>query len=714
MPTIIDTLITVFTLDNTQYTKAAKEQQETNRKLTAQEIARTKNADELAKRQVDAYRKVRNEVVGLLAIFTAGRGIKDFVRDITASDASLGRLATNIGQSTEDISSWQSAAERMGGSAGATASSFQTMNDQLQQLAVTGNASMIPFMRALGVQAVDAQGKIKSTSQIYMDLSRAVQNVPRGRANYLLGQMGIDQGTRNLILSGPQKLQAELNRSKANGLVSEKDAENAQKLSDAYTSLRQNVDSFARALTNDVSPSVIELMRYFEGLIQANRPWIEGKVKGAFESFVQTIKSVDWKALEGEAVSFYEKTRAALIKLYDENEPRIRQFITEVHNIVTEIGGWGNAAKLLFEIWLGAKGLQFLTSIAGIAAAFGRVGLSILGVGEAVTGLLLLGAPLAAFVAGINGGALNGNENSVDTKKAIDQWNDRQKKGIAGYGPGDTITGDPRTLPPSQDNSLFGQMLRGLGFKRHDDQNISDEYVESVRPLLDTISKGESGAAGYNATLANGKWTDGPVDIQHSTVQQVLELQQGMLDKQHAAGIGANASSAIGKYQFTQSTILDMIKKHGIASNQVFDKPFQDRLAIMRWQEVTGTKRLPTQEELAQIWSSVSKNQAGQGAYAGQRATTSYDETGRAIDASRQRLSGMPGGTSPVAFTPSNASRYHSNDNRQTHNDHSVATNVGTVVIHTAATDAEGIAKGIRPALSKYAYVTQASRGMTT
>jgi hypothetical protein len=66
------------------------------------------------------------------------------------------------------------------------------------------------------------------------------------------------------------------------------------------------------------------------------------------------------------------------------------------------------------------------------------------------------------------------------------------------------------------------------------------------------------------------------------------------------------------------------------------------------------------------------------------------------------------GGAAPAAMRSS-----VSNDNSRT-NTSSVETNInGQIVVNTAATDADGIARGIGKSLQRYSYVSQANTGIS-
>lgn len=88
--------------------------------------------------------------------------------------------------------------------------------------------------------------------------------------------------------------------------------------------------------------------------------------------------------------------------------------------------------------------------------------------------------------------------------------------------------------------------------------------------LLNTIAMGES-KGNYNAYYGNSANTE--IVFTAMPVGEVLAWQ----DDYVAQG---NASSAVGKYQFINSTLRGLIEEMGIDSATKFDAALQDRLAV--------------------------------------------------------------------------------------------------------------------------------------
>lgn len=103
--------------------------------------------------------------------------------------------------------------------------------------------------------------------------------------------------------------------------------------------------------------------------------------------------------------------------------------------------------------------------------------------------------------------------------------------------------------------------------------------------MLELIAKGESGG-NYNATLDNGKWTNGAQNLVGMTLNQIRDLQRHMLSYEenrmtHRDVNGRPAgSSALGKYQIVGQTLQGLMKEMGLSGNELFDEKMQDRMAM--------------------------------------------------------------------------------------------------------------------------------------
>lgn len=114
-----------------------------------------------------------------------------------------------------------------------------------------------------------------------------------------------------------------------------------------------------------------------------------------------------------------------------------------------------------------------------------------------------------------------------------------------------------------------------------------DADRERFDPMLNLIGQqeGTDAGRGYNETLGYGAFTGGPVNIEGMTIDQVIDLQTGMLN--HPSN-NLN-DSAVGRYQINRLTLRDFKGRLGLSGNEMFDRNMQDRMAISILKSTNGS-----------------------------------------------------------------------------------------------------------------------------
>lgn len=161
-------------------------------------------------------------------------------------------------------------------------------------------------------------------------------------------------------------------------------------------------------------------------------------------------------------------------------------------------------------------------------------------------------------------------------------------------------TGDAQTfalpnenqpLPPDRPQSV---QLNVVG---EQDTHTSQSFEMQPKTILKVIGEHEA-PQGYN-TLYGG---DTSKDLTKMTIDDVLALQKTI----------KGPSTAVGRYQFINDTLLRLKKKLGLTGSEAFDQDLQDRLAYVLLKE-SGLddyrQGLITKEEyatnLSKVWASL-------------------------------------------------------------------------------------------------------------
>lgn len=126
--------------------------------------------------------------------------------------------------------------------------------------------------------------------------------------------------------------------------------------------------------------------------------------------------------------------------------------------------------------------------------------------------------------------------------------------------------------------------------------------VATYKPLLHVIAQAESNG-NYNAYFGNAGNTS--VHFTAMTIRQVLDWQADYIAK-------GSPSSAVGRYQFLNTTLEGLVKEHNIGTGQVFNEATQDTLAALLVQRRGGEAYINHQiskqdfaANLAKEWASL-------------------------------------------------------------------------------------------------------------
>jgi hypothetical protein len=299
---VIDALVVSLNLDSSKFTegqqKARKELGDTKdaeKKRADAAVAASKEMERAANNVVQAYSKVRNEILGLFGLLLAGRGLKQFVSDIEHGDASVGYMAKSLNMATDELAAWQQVAERSGGTAAGITGSFQKLSETLYKAGTLGeyDSGFFQALSRLGVAPVDATtGKLKSMSEILKEIAGPLSKMSAPEANIWGGLLGIDNGTIATLRQnggGRPALEAALAKAREHGVVSEKDAENAQKVLNAFKDIYQSVESIGRAILSNLSGPLIHMLTEFDAWLDKNKVGLGEGIGGFIGSLITKL-----------------------------------------------------------------------------------------------------------------------------------------------------------------------------------------------------------------------------------------------------------------------------------------------------------------------------------------------------------------------------------------------------------------------------------------
>ena len=224
-------------------------------------------------------------------------------------------------------------------------------------------------------------------------------------------------------------------------------------------------------------------------------------------------------------------------------------------------------------------------------------------------------------------------------------------------------------LPKPENSGIAGDVGYSAG-------SVTGAIVNSA---LGQVMKKAEGDYGVVNTGKRGGYKAARVNLEGMTVAQVMDAQT------------RGDFNAAGRYQIIGTTMRDAAKTLGLSGNEMFDRATQDRIFVEYllkhkrkavWNYINGKSDdlHGAMLALSQEWASFADPRTGKSYYDGDgvnRASVGINQSAALLQQARAQMTGLYAG---------NRSEVQIN---------------GGITINTAATDANGIAQEIRPAVNR-------------
>lgn len=313
---VLDSLIVLLGLDNSGFKKGQKEVSDGLKKTGEDAEKARKKLEEEAKRQAEAFRKVRDSVLELAAAIVGTIAGIDFVKAITKSDVAVGNLGRNVNATTKEVSVLEGMFRHLGSSAAEADGFLSATNQILQEIRVTGTSKALQPFALAGLDT----GKFRDAKDYFerlQMLAEAASKMDAPKARYLLGQI-YSEDTVNAILQGAdalkklQKAQEELN------FTTPKDTAAARERTGAWADFDRALESLGRTITTEFTPVIVgatQAFTWFFNELSHNAPAAIGLI-GGLVSVIGLLKGyalVQWATKMGGAFGIIGTAAGTLI-----------------------------------------------------------------------------------------------------------------------------------------------------------------------------------------------------------------------------------------------------------------------------------------------------------------------------------------------------------------------------------------------------------------
>lgn len=389
---LLDTLLLVFKADTSQ----ADAGLDSARKKSDELVDSLRNTDAVAAKTGASLKAMAAGALGgLAAAFSLGAAISGaFAR--ADNIRAIEQTSNAIGASIENVDAFGKAAEDMGGDAQGARDSLTDMAEKMGEAMSDVESGAAKAFKSLGISLKSADGGTKDAITGMLDLAGAVEGLDRSAAVFKIKELGItDNRTVEMILKGRQELERMLRVQKEQGVVSEKAAENARKLTKATDSLKKIMTNASDSFLDSMIPAltkVIEWLGKGASWMRDNKDFVIGffaaisaavvtyylpaMISAATATIAATLPFIGIAAAIAAASALFAIIYDDVVNFVAGNESFIGQ-ISEKYPIVGETVLWLiGAFKQLFDMLIiGAQQIgDFVTAgfqqvIAGIKAA---------------------------------------------------------------------------------------------------------------------------------------------------------------------------------------------------------------------------------------------------------------------------------------------------------------------------------------------------------
>lgn len=288
MAQIVDAFISTLGLDTKEFTKGKEKAEVQIKQLTKTEQeeqkkqlqAEKKASEELKKREIErnkqaketikAYRSIRNQALSLFALFTAGKGMKDFIEDTIRGDAALQYMSENVGMSVRELSGWGLAMENVGGSASEMRSQIAQSATEIARFkeGLGDTPQLEAYFKFGGNVYTPAREALKNTHSFMLAQARLMQNLvarmgERG-ALAAAGQMGISANMFNVLKRGPEYVERQVQANEKLTGVTGEQTEKGREMLRTWNGLMAQFQSTGRVMLYSLMPAFREILKYMK------------------------------------------------------------------------------------------------------------------------------------------------------------------------------------------------------------------------------------------------------------------------------------------------------------------------------------------------------------------------------------------------------------------------------------------------------------------
>lgn len=275
MPTVIDAFVVTLGLDPSGWKKGQRDVREQTKRTKDEAAAAGRDIEAGGQRVAQFLGGVRGQLVGLFATLGSGAAVAAFTKNTLTADAATGRLAKNLGLATEELAAWQGLTRQVGGTNAEAEASLQSLVNGFQQIQLTGQSPLIPYLQLLGVSLKD----LERPTDTLLKLADAFSRMDPSRAQTLGTGMGLSPSMVTVLMQGREATEKLLAEQLRLGVVNKQQAEQAQRVQASWDKMAQSGRALGRDLVAAAAPGiewVAEKLQDLAAWAQKHEPVVRG------------------------------------------------------------------------------------------------------------------------------------------------------------------------------------------------------------------------------------------------------------------------------------------------------------------------------------------------------------------------------------------------------------------------------------------------------
>lgn len=686
--------------------KRDRDSGEQKRKASETERKQHLERERQVKAATEGYQKLSGAIVGMVGAIAGMAGVKALITGSINNLINVGRASQDLRMSASNVAAWGKTIESVGGKSEDMIATMRGMSLAVANASEGFNVDnpFVTFLNNQGIQWKKADGRLRNMGEMLPEIADAFNKFRPEQQAIIAQQNGWNDDFVALLRKGSAEIKRIQAEKLAQTQIDEASIKRAEKMQEAWAGIKSRLQAVGMAIFEKLLPHIEKAVGYleqFSGWVNSNSDRIAmffsgiGDILGAVVDWLKEmhVQTGGWSTKIMAAAAAFMAFKGVLGGILS---------MTGLPMLMNLLGGAGGG--------LGLAGLAKLGAV-GAAGAAGW------GIGTLINDHLVDGTSAGDWI-GRAGARVMGNLGNREAQEAANA--EAKAKGwtlpypeleaIQKTGKTQAATANSQLEEAKEGNKAAAQTgNEQTGYLKKIEQGIakmSAAFEAGYNGMSQPADGGIAGGVAYSAGSVTGaivnsafgqimKKAEGDYGVvntgkRHGYKAARVNLE-GMTVAQVMAAQARGDFNAAGRYQIIGSTMRDAAKTLGLSGNEMFDKSMQDRIFVeyllkrkrkAAWNYINGKSDDLHGAMLAvsQEWASFADPRTGKSYYSGDgvnKASVSVSQSAEMLRQLRAQVMGVNSG---------NRSEVQIN---------------GGITIHTAATDANGIAQEIRPAVNR-------------